>query len=105
MAHERLYYHYAAQPPDLPDTLEQMQPLFNAITHGVKAGRKRTMNCYGAGFSDAVMVMLCTLSGRSVHTFHCCPSSSIDSGLHPTPSRKVATAHRRRQRSVQGDWN
>lgn len=38
-AHEILYRHYAAAAPDLPDTLEEMQPLFNAVQHGVKAGR------------------------------------------------------------------
>ena len=40
-AHERLYRHYAAAAPDLPDTLEQMQPLLHAIGHGVKGGRVR----------------------------------------------------------------
>ena len=29
---------HAAQAPDLPDTLEEMQPLFHAIAHGVAAG-------------------------------------------------------------------
>jgi hypothetical protein len=38
-AHEILYRHYAAAAPDLPDTLEEMQPLFHAVQHGVKAGR------------------------------------------------------------------
>ena len=38
IAHDRLYRHYAAQAPDLPDTLEDMQPLFHAIAHGVAAG-------------------------------------------------------------------
>ena len=38
VAHEILYRHYAAAAPDLPDTLEEMQPLFHAIQHGVKAG-------------------------------------------------------------------
>ncbi len=38
-AHEKLYHHYAAAAPDLPDTLEEMQPLFYAVQHGVKAGR------------------------------------------------------------------
>ena len=37
-AHEILYRHYAAAAPDLPDTLEEMQPLFHAVQHGVKAG-------------------------------------------------------------------
>jgi len=39
IAHDRLYHHYASVAPDLPDTLEEMQPLFHAIGHGVKAGR------------------------------------------------------------------
>ena len=38
-AHEILYRHYAAAAPDLPDTLDEMQPLFHAVRHGVKAGR------------------------------------------------------------------
>ncbi len=38
-AHEILYRHYAAAAPDLPDTLDEMQPLFSAVQHGVKAGR------------------------------------------------------------------
>jgi hypothetical protein len=38
-AHEILYRHYAAAAPDLPDTLEEMRPLFHAVQHGVKAGR------------------------------------------------------------------
>ena len=38
IAHDRLYRHYAAQAPDLPNTLEDMQPLFHAIAHGVAAG-------------------------------------------------------------------
>jgi tetratricopeptide (TPR) repeat protein len=38
-AHEILYRHYAAAAPDLPGTLDEMQPLFNAVQHGVKAGR------------------------------------------------------------------
>ncbi len=38
-AHDILYRHYAAAAPDLPDTLDEMQPLFHAVQHGVKAGR------------------------------------------------------------------
>jgi tetratricopeptide (TPR) repeat protein len=38
-AHELLYRHYAAAAPDLPDTMDEMQPLFHAVQHGVKAGR------------------------------------------------------------------
>ncbi len=38
-AHGILYRHYAAAAPDLPDTLDEMQPLFHAVQHGVKAGR------------------------------------------------------------------
>ena len=38
-AHGTLYRHYAAAAPDLPDTLDAMQPLFHAVQHGVKAGR------------------------------------------------------------------
>ena len=38
-AHQRLYECYKDLPDkELPDTLEEMQPLFNAISHGCKAG-------------------------------------------------------------------
>ena len=37
-AHQRLYEYYKDLPDkELPDTLEEMQPLFNAISHGCKA--------------------------------------------------------------------
>lgn len=39
VAHNILYRHYSAAAPELPNTLEEMQPLFHAIRHGVKAGR------------------------------------------------------------------
>ncbi len=39
-AHNRLYEHYCDLPEkELPDTLEEMAPLFIAVTHGCKAGR------------------------------------------------------------------
>ena len=38
-AHGRLYEHYKAQAPDLPDTLDEMAPLFAAVTHGCHVGR------------------------------------------------------------------
>jgi tetratricopeptide (TPR) repeat protein len=38
-AHGRLYEYYAAQAPDVPDTLEQMMPLYVAVAHGCQAGR------------------------------------------------------------------
>ena len=38
-AHERLYRHFAADAPDLPDTLTAMEPLFRAVVHGCAAGR------------------------------------------------------------------
>lgn len=38
-AHERLYSYYKALPEkEFPDTLEEMRPLFSAVTHGCKAG-------------------------------------------------------------------
>ena len=40
-AHERLYRHFAAAAPDLPDTLVEMEPLFRAVVHGCAAGRHR----------------------------------------------------------------
>jgi tetratricopeptide (TPR) repeat protein len=38
-AHGRLYEHYKAQAPELPETLEEMVPLFAAVAHGCHAGR------------------------------------------------------------------
>jgi len=39
-AHSRLYEYYAALPEkDLPDTLEEMMPLYAALAHGCQAGR------------------------------------------------------------------
>ena len=38
-AHGRLYEHYKAQVPELPDTLEEMAPLFAAVAHGCQSGR------------------------------------------------------------------
>ncbi|MCH9019853.1 MAG: NACHT domain-containing protein [Proteobacteria bacterium] len=35
----RLYEHYKQAAPDLPDTLEDMAPLFAAVAHGCAAGR------------------------------------------------------------------
>jgi tetratricopeptide (TPR) repeat protein len=37
--HSRLYEYYCGQAPDLPDTLEEMTPLFYAIYHGCQASR------------------------------------------------------------------
>ncbi len=38
-AHARLYEYYKALPEkELPDTLEEMQPLFSAVSHGCSAG-------------------------------------------------------------------
>ena len=37
-AHKKLYEYYKAIPKTYPDTLDEMQPLFNAITHGCAAG-------------------------------------------------------------------
>ncbi|SPF36258.1 hypothetical protein SBA4_1840036 [Candidatus Sulfopaludibacter sp. SbA4] len=36
--HARLYEHYKSQAPHLPDTLEEMTPLFHAVYHGCQAG-------------------------------------------------------------------
>lgn len=37
----RLYEHLRQTAPDLPDTLEAMQPLYAAIVHGCRAGRQQ----------------------------------------------------------------
>ena len=39
--HSRLYEHYANAAPDLPDTLEEMQPLYRAVHHGCRADRRQ----------------------------------------------------------------
>jgi len=36
---DRLYEHYKQAAPELPDTLEEMAPLFAAVAHGCAAGR------------------------------------------------------------------
>jgi tetratricopeptide (TPR) repeat protein len=38
-AHRRLYAYYTAQARDLPDTMEEMAPLYAAVIHGCQAGR------------------------------------------------------------------
>ena len=37
----RLYEHFQKEAPDLPDTLEGMEPLFTAVIHGCRAGRQQ----------------------------------------------------------------
>ena len=37
--HERLYEHYKNAAPELPDTLDEMMPLYAAVVHGCKAGK------------------------------------------------------------------
>jgi tetratricopeptide (TPR) repeat protein len=37
--HARLYEHYRAAAPELPETLEAMMPLYTAIAHGCRTGR------------------------------------------------------------------
>ncbi|HWM94470.1 MAG TPA: hypothetical protein VN493_27190 [Thermoanaerobaculia bacterium] len=37
----RLYEHLQKETPDLPDTLEEMEPLFTAVIHGCRAGRQQ----------------------------------------------------------------
>lgn len=37
----RLYEHLQKEAPDLPDTLEEMEPLFAAVIHGCRAGRQQ----------------------------------------------------------------
>ena len=38
-AHSRLYEVYKSQAPELPDTIEEMVPLYAAVAHGCQAGR------------------------------------------------------------------
>lgn len=37
----RLYEHLKKEAPDLPDTLEEMEPLYTAVIHGCRAGRQQ----------------------------------------------------------------
>ncbi|HWM93656.1 MAG TPA: hypothetical protein VN493_23060 [Thermoanaerobaculia bacterium] len=37
----RLYEHLQKEAPDLPDTLDAMEPLFTAVIHGCRAGRQQ----------------------------------------------------------------
>ncbi|MDX1998257.1 MAG: TIR domain-containing protein [Thermoanaerobaculia bacterium] len=39
----RLYQHLCQAAPDLPETLEEMQPLYAAILHGCRAGRQQEL--------------------------------------------------------------
>ena len=39
--HNRLYEHLKQAAPELPDTLEEMMPLFAAVAHGCQAGRHK----------------------------------------------------------------
>jgi hypothetical protein len=39
--HSKLYEHYCQQAPTLPDTLDEMTPLFYAVYHGCQAGLHR----------------------------------------------------------------
>jgi nucleoside phosphorylase/tetratricopeptide (TPR) repeat protein len=38
-AHSRLYEYYKSSTKELPDTIEEMAPLYAAVTHGCQAGR------------------------------------------------------------------
>jgi tetratricopeptide (TPR) repeat protein len=37
----RLYEHFQRETPDLPETLEAMEPLYTAVIHGCRAGRQQ----------------------------------------------------------------
>jgi len=39
--HGRLYDHYRNAAPDLPETLEEMLPLYTAVVHGCRTGREQ----------------------------------------------------------------
>jgi len=41
--HARLYEHYKKHAPQLPDTMEEMMPLFYALYHGCQAGRHQAV--------------------------------------------------------------
>lgn len=52
-AHSRLYEHYKNQPEkELPDTLEEMEPLFAAVRHGCLAGRN--IDAYNSIFVERI---------------------------------------------------
>ena len=40
-ANERLYHHYRNAAPDLPNTLDEMLPLYAAVVHGCRAGKEQ----------------------------------------------------------------
>lgn len=42
-AHNRLYEYYRRKAPEQPDTLDEMLPLFQAVTHGCRAGRHQAV--------------------------------------------------------------
>lgn len=39
--HERLYEHFKNAAPELPDTLDEMMPLYAAVVHGCRAGKHK----------------------------------------------------------------
>ncbi len=39
--HERLYEHYRRAAPELPETVEEMTPLWAAVVHGCRAGKPK----------------------------------------------------------------
>ena len=41
VGHERLYEHFRQAAPELPDTLEEMMPLYAAVVHGCRAGKHK----------------------------------------------------------------
>ena len=83
-AHDILYRHYAAAAPDLPETLEEMQPLFHAIQHGVKAGhaRSRLMRSIGGAFITEINDTFGAFSARMGLIWEQSPTSSMKRGRH-----------------------
>ena len=55
-AHRRLYEYYKSAAKELPDTLEEMAPLFAAVAHGCLAGQHQAalMMCTGSEFDEAM---------------------------------------------------
>ena len=51
--HERLYEHYKNAAPELPDTLDEMMPLYAAVVHGCRAGKHK--QAYGEVYGPRIL--------------------------------------------------
>jgi len=107
-AHLRLYEHLKESAPELPDNLNDMMPLYHAVTHGCRAGQysDALWKCTGGGFPVAGSISAQIGSGfgtdlQAMSAFsntlgtnrgHCCEATrkfgSAADGLSTSSGRK-----------------